>query len=289
MTILSVQSQVVYGHVGNRASVFPLERMGFEVWPMNTVQFSNHTGYPQWKGMVFPGSHIAELWEGLSVLGCVSSCDAVLSGYMGSLDIGEAILDIVASLRKNNPHSLYCCDPVMGDYEGGLYVKPDIPLFFKDRVLPQASIIKPNQFEAELLSGVAIRGMDDARKACVILHAAGPAIILVTSLEVAPGPGDMISTLLSFGGQAYLARTPRFAFSTAPHGAGDLASALFLGNYLETADPLLSFERMASAVHKVFEATCAAQATGRVSELAIVGAQDAFVARERLFRAERIW
>ncbi|HWR11609.1 MAG TPA: pyridoxal kinase PdxY [Rectinemataceae bacterium] len=300
--VLSIQSHVVYGHVGNRASVFPLERMGVEVWPLNTVQFSNHTGYGHWKGQVFSGSHVAELWEGLDAMDCAPICDALLSGYMGTLDIGYAILDIVASIRKRNPLTLYCCDPVMGDYERGLYVQPGIPEFFRERALPEASIIKPNQFEAEILSGVAIRGMEDARRACDILHAKGPDIVLITSLEAIRGqdaafgaaardsetpetPGDHIRTLLSFGGGAYVIGTPRFSFPVPPHGAGDMASALFLGNYLETGDALLSFERMASAVHRIFEAT----SVDGSAELAIIRAQDAFAERQRLFPAEKVW
>lgn len=283
--VLSIQSHVVYGHVGNRASVFPLERMGVEVWPLNTVQFSNHTGYGHWKGQVFPGSHIAELWEGLEALGRASACDALLSGYLGALDVGEAILDIVASIRKSNPKMLYCCDPVMGDYERGLYVKPGIPEFFRDRALREASIIKPNQFEAEVLSGVAIRGMEDARRACAILHEKGPGIILITSIDAIRYSGDQICTLLSLGDHAYVIRTPRFPFPVPPHGAGDMASALFLGHYLETGDAVLSLERMAGAVHAVFKATKAQDSV----ELAIVEAQDAFAERKSLFHADKIW
>ncbi len=285
MKVLSVQSHVVYGRVGNRAAVFPLERMGIDVWPLNTVQLSNHTGYGQSKGTVFTGSHIAELWKGLETLGCASDCAAVLSGYLGGPDIGEAILGIVASIRERNPSALYCCDPVMGDYERGIYVRPGIPEFFRNEALRLSSIIKPNQFEAELLSGIRIDGVDAARRACSSLHAAGPAMILLTSLDALPGPGDQISTLLSLSGEAYVVRTPRFSFPLPPHGAGDMASALFLGYYLKTRDSLAAFELTADAVHRVFEATFSA----RSRELEILKAQSAFAGGERMFRAERVW
>jgi len=284
-SVLSIQSHVVYGHVGNSASVFPLQRMGFEVWPINTVQFSNHPGYGFWKGAVFPGAHIADLWKGLEDLGRASSCDALLSGYLGSLETGEAILDIVAALKKSNQDAVYCCDPVMGDSERGLYVKRGIPEFFARKALREASIIKPNLFEAETLSGMKIGGLDEARKACSILHGMGPSIILITSLGGTTLPAPTIGTLLSFGDRAYLVRTPLYSFPVTPHGGGDLASALFLGNYLETQDPVLSLERMASAVHRVFEMTSERNSP----ELAIVAAQDAFPSKESLFRAERIW
>ncbi|MGB4587442.1 MAG: pyridoxal kinase PdxY [Rectinemataceae bacterium] len=284
-TVLSIQSHVVYGHVGNSASVFPLQRMGFEVWPINTVQFSNHPGYGAWKGRVFPGDHVADLWKGLEELGPASACDAVLSGYLGSMEVGEAILDIVAALKSLNPGAVYCCDPVMGDSERGLYVRQDIPEFFATRALREASIIKPNLFEAEALSGMPIGGLDEARKALSILHAKGPSIILITSFGNEGPPEPTTGTILSFGDEAYLVRTPLYAFPRTPHGGGDLACALFLGNYLETQDPILSLERMACAVHKVFELT----SENRSPELAIIAAQDAFPSKERLFRAERIW
>ena len=285
MKILSIQSHVVYGHVGNRAAVFPLERMGIEVWPLNTVQLSSHTGYGQSKGMIFPRSHIAELWDGLEAIGCASSCDAVLSGYLGSPEIGGAILEILAAIRKKNPSVLYCCDPVMGDYERGLYVKPEIPVFFRNEALRLSSIIKPNQFEAELLSGITIDSVDAARLACSALHSMGPGMILLTSLDAIPGPGDRISTVLSMRGEAYVVRTPRFAFPVPPHGAGDMASALFLGYYLKSRDPVAAFEKTANAVHRVFEATFSAQSR----ELCILEAQDVFAGEESMFRAERIW
>ncbi|MDP2791957.1 MAG: pyridoxal kinase PdxY [Rectinemataceae bacterium] len=284
-SILSIQSQVVYGHVGNSAAVFPLQRMGYEVLPVNTVQFSNHPGYGRWKGMVFPGSHIAELWQGLEELGSASSCDAVLSGYLGSLETGEAILHIVADVKRTNSEALYCCDPVMGDSERGLYVRQGIPEFFAHKALREASIIKPNLYEAEVLSGLKIEGLGGARKACSILHGMGPSIVLITSYGSSALPSTTIATLLSFGEEAYLVQTPRFAFPLTPHGGGDLVSALFIGNYLETQDPVLSLERMASAVHRVFELTFESHA----QELAIIAAQDAFSSRQSLFRAERIW
>lgn len=284
-SVLSIQSHVVYGHVGNSASVFPLQRMGFEVLPVNTVQFSNHPGYGTWKGMVFPGSHIADLWKGVEDLGRASTCDAVLSGYLGSVETGEAILDIVAALKKANPEALYCCDPVMGDSERGLYVKQGIPEFFAEKALREASIIKPNLFEAEVLSGSRIAGPGEARKACSILHGMGPSIVLITSFGASTLPTPTIGTLLSFDDAAYLVKTPLYAFPATPHGGGDLASALFLGNYLATKDPILSLERMASAVHRVFETT----SKGSSPELAIIASQDAFPSKERLFRAERIW
>ena len=289
--IISIQSHVVFGHVGNRAAVFPLERMGVEVLPLNTVQFSNHPGYGSWKGSFFPGSHIAEIWQGIVDIGAADRCDAVLSGYIGSSEVGRAIVDIVESLRKAGKPGVFCCDPVMGDYEEGLYVKPDIPSFYAHEALPRASIVKPNQFEAELLSGIPIRSLSSARQACSILHDKGPGIVLITSVDALDGSDGSICSILSLrdkntgNEKGYSIKSPRFNFAVPPHGAGDLTCALFLGYYLESTDPCVAFERTMTAVHKVFEHTNASQ--GR--ELEIVASQDAFALRDVQFPCSCLW
>ena len=127
MNILSIQSHVAYGHVGNASAVFPMQRLGVEVWPIHTVQFSNHTGYGAWKGRVFDGPAIEELVDGIAERGVLPRCDGVLSGYMGSADIGNAILSAVARVRAANPEALYCCDPVIGDVGRGVFVRPGHP------------------------------------------------------------------------------------------------------------------------------------------------------------------
>src|SRR5450759_4301784 len=122
MNLLSIQSHVAYGHVGNAAAVFPLQRMGVEVWPLHTVQFSYHTGYGNWQGRVFDAGMIRELVAGIAQRGVLGTCDGVLSGYMGGADIGSAILDCVASVKRANPAARYACDPVIGDVGRGVFV-----------------------------------------------------------------------------------------------------------------------------------------------------------------------
>ncbi len=286
MAILSIQSHVVYGHVGNRSAVFPLERMGFEVWPINTVQFSNHTGYGAWRGEIFPGSHIDEIWQGVRERGVVGECEAVLSGYLGNAAIGWSIKKALADVRVANPGALYCCDPVMGDYGRGVYVRPDIPAFLKNEALPVADIVTPNLFEAELLSGISIGSEKEAEKACAVIHGCGPRIILITSFKPAgasgmPDQDSTISMLLSVAGKLFRVTTPQLSFGQLPNGAGDLGSALFLGHYLRTRDALAAFEAMTEGVFSVFEATHAAGSR----ELRIVQCQEAFVTELRRFKA----
>lgn len=284
MAILSIQSHVAYGHVGNRSAVFPLERLGFEVWPINTVQFSNHTGYGAWKGEVFTPEHIDLVWNGMKERGAAADCEAVLSGYMGDPGIGESVLRALADVRAANPGALYCCDPVMGDYGRGFFVRPGIPEFMKSRAIPAADLIKPNQFEAEALTGMTIRTLADARKACSILHDMGPGLVLLTSFKPESGEDGYISMLLSDRGTLYRVRTPELPLVPAPNGAGDLVSALFLGQYLKTGNPQAALELMADSVYSVFERSFADGSR----ELRLVQSQDSFVSGGRRFAAEAL-
>ncbi|WP_288710001.1 pyridoxal kinase, partial [uncultured Serratia sp.] len=120
--ILSIQSHVVFGHAGNSAAEFPMRRMGVNVWPLNTVQFSNHTQYGQWTGCVMPASHLSEIAQGIAKIDQLKRCDAVLSGYIGSPEQGDHILAIVRQVKQANPNAWYFCDPVMGHPEKGCIV-----------------------------------------------------------------------------------------------------------------------------------------------------------------------
>ena len=165
MAILSIQSHVAFGHVGNRAAVFPLERIGCEVWPMHTVQFSNHTGYDTWTGEIFTAGHLALVWSGLKARGCAAQCEAVLSGYLGSVEVGHFIMQTVDEIKAVHPEALYCCDPVMGDYGKGLFVDGGISTFISGQANHAADTVPPNRFEAEEISGSVITSIDDAKRA----------------------------------------------------------------------------------------------------------------------------
>ncbi len=185
------------GMWGNASAVFPLQRLGVEVWPIHTVQFSNHTGYGAWRGQVFDAAVIGELIEGIEDRGRLVACDGVLSGYMGSAEIGAAILDAVGRVRAANPRADYCCDPVIGDVGRGVFVRPGIPEFMRDAAVPAADIVTPNQFELELITSTSIATRADALSACARLHGMGPKVILVTSLHTQETPADSIDLLAS--------------------------------------------------------------------------------------------
>lgn len=286
--ILSIQSWVSYGHVGNAAAVFPLQRMGYEVWAVNTVQFSNHTGYGVWKGMILPPDHLNEVVQGIADRGVLGECDAVLSGYMGSGGTAEAILSALAKVRELNPKALYCCDPVIGDEGRGIFVRPEIPGVFKEQVLPQADIITPNQFELEVLTHQEVKTLSDILKAVHILrqqiHQDGPRIVIVTSMLHEGAPADSIETLAVSDEGAWLVSTPRIPLDPPRNGTGDAIAALFLGHYLKTQNIESSLENAVSALYNLLELTH--QMNTR--EIQLVAAQDEYTKPSKLFKAEKL-
>jgi pyridoxine kinase len=281
MAILSIQSHVAYGNVGNRAAVFPLELLGFDVWPINTVQFSNHTGYPSWRGEVFPAEHLRNVWTGIRDLGVLPRCEAVLSGYVGEAGIGQVILEAVGDVKASSPGALYCCDPVMGDTDGGLYVRGGVVDFMRGEALPRADIVTPNLFEAGILAGMAIQGTKDAHEALGRIHDLGPSIILVTSFKPPELRKDRVASLLSDGSRTWIIVTEELAMSPMPNGGGDLAAALFLGHYLRLRDAPSALELAVDSLFSVFEET--RRSASR--ELRIIASRDAILSPGRRFKA----
>ena len=269
MNILSIQSSVAYGHVGNSAAVFPLQRLGFSIWPVNTVHFSNHTGYGDWRGPVLPAEDVANVVRGIEDRGVLPDCDAVLSGYVGDASLGRVVLDAVARVKAANPRAIYCCDPVMGDTGRGFFVRPGIPEFMRDEAVPAADVVTPNQFELEFLAGRAIDTLDDALAAADGVRALGPELVLVTSLVRRGAPAGTIEMLAASAEGAWLVETPLLPLSV--NGAGDVTSALFLAHLLRGSRPEDALSKTASSVHAVLEETHRAHAR----EIRLVDAQDA--------------
>jgi pyridoxine kinase len=280
VNILSVQSHVAYGHVGNSAAVFALQRAGCEVWPVHTVQFSNHTGYGGWKGEVFSAGMIDAMVEGIAERGVLASCDGVLSGYVGSVEIGTAILRAVGRVKAANPGAVYCCDPVIGNRRRGVFVQKGVPEFFRERAVPLAQIITPNHFELDRLVGDDSVEMAQVVSAIGLLHVRGPAAILVTSVEVNETPPNHIDVVASDGDAQYLVRTPKLA---APgNGAGDVIAALFQFHYLRSGSVAEALAWSTSSVFGLLNRSHDA------AEIALVAAQDELVAPSEMFVPERI-
>jgi pyridoxine kinase len=280
VNILSLQSHVAYGHVGNSAAVFALQRLGVEVWPIHTVQFSNHTGYATARGRAFDAAHIHELMLGLRERDVLRKCDGVLSGYVGSAEVGAAILDAVAEVKRANPRALYCCDPVIGDVERGAFVKPEVADFMRARAVPGADIVTPNHFELEQVTGHAARSLPDALAAIDALRKLGPKTVLVTSLLTDETPADAIDLAACDEADRHRLRTPKLP--VAAHGAGDTIAALFLAHYLRTGSAAEAMSRAAASIFGILKRTAA---TGG-NEMALIEAQDELVNPSTMFRAE---
>jgi len=278
-TVLSVQSWVACGNVGNTAALFPLQRLGCETWCLNTVVFSNHTGYGKWRGETVPASEIATLFEGIAELGVLSRCDAVLSGYLGEAETGPVLLDIVARIKKANPRALFCCDPVMGDVGLGYYVRAGIPEFFRDRAMARADVITPNRFELEWLSGGPVRSLAEACDAVAALRQLGPRIVLATSLETA---ADYVAVVAAGPDGVWAVETPRLPIEAT--GCGDAVAALFLGWLLKGKSVPDALATTIGAIYGVIEATIHAGG----GELALVAAQEELVSPNRQMAVQRL-
>ncbi|HUI18409.1 MAG TPA: pyridoxal kinase PdxY [Alphaproteobacteria bacterium] len=282
MNVLSIQSSVVFGHVGNSAARLALERLGHEVWPIDTVTLAHHPGYGGWHGRVMTPAELAALLEGLAECEAFKRCSAVLSGYLGEASLGAGLLDAVRRVKAANARALYACDPVMGDSVKGLYVRPGIPEFFRDHALALADILLPNAFELGRLAGRDTDNVDTALAAARSLLERGPRLIVVKGLRRGSGKRIRIATLAVARKTAWTVECP--AAPSLAHGAGDCFGALFLGHYLKQRSVRLALEHAVAAVHAVMVRTAALGG----SELALVEAQDALLAPKRLFKAARI-
>jgi len=281
-TILSIQSSVAYGHVGNSAATFPLMRIGVEVWPVITVHFSNHTGYGAWRGPLLSAQDVADVVRGIDERGVLGRVDAVLSGYQGAEEVGAEVLRTVELVRQRNPRAVYCCDPVIGDVGRGVYVRSGIPEFMRDQVVPRAQIVTPNHFELDLLTGRETNTVAEVLEAADALRATGPDVVLVTSTVLAGGNPDEILMLVDTAEGAWQVTTPRLERSFT--GSGDLTAALFLAHYLEGDDAGVAMGRTADVVYSLLLATTEAGS----DELLLVQAQDQLVSPSHHFDVVRL-
>ncbi|MFP1905241.1 pyridoxal kinase PdxY [Lonsdalea quercina] len=283
--ILSIQSHVVFGHAGNSAAEFPMRRMGVNVWPLNTVQFSNHTQYGQWTGCVMPAEHLTEIVQGIGNIDRLKDCDAVLSGYIGSPEQGAHILDIVRQVKAANPNAIYFCDPVMGTPEKGCIVAPGVTDFHCHQSLLVSDAIAPNLPELELLSGHTVHNVDEAVSACRELCRRGPKLVLVKHLSRAAYRQDSFEMLLVTATEAWHISRPLVDFGEKqPVGVGDLTSGLLLVNLLKGIALEKALEHTTAAVYEVMLMTSEMQQY----ELQLVAAQDGIARPRHHFQTVRL-
>jgi pyridoxine kinase len=280
MMILSFQSAVAHGHVGNSAAAFALQRLGFDLVRLDSVHFSNHPGHGRFTGRVVPADELDRLVNGLDALGVPAQLDAVVSGYLGEAQSARPLARLVKAMKAARPGALYLCDPVMGDDGGGLYVAPEV-VDAMAQLLGLADIITPNRFELETLSGMPARTLDQARAAARTLRGKGPGLVVTTSLSLGP---DSLSCLLDSAQGAWLVTTPRIDFAIPPNGAGDLLSALLLARLARGENAPDALAAAVSSVHGVLSETHRLNRR----EMALAQAQEQLVAPTRLFKAEKL-
>jgi pyridoxine kinase len=282
MTVISIQSQVAYGHVGNSAAVFPMQMHGIDVIAVPTTLLSNRPGYPTIRGRVLDAELVADLLRGIEERGAVDGCRMILSGYLGSAEIAAVVADFVARARARNPSLLYCCDPVLGDRDRGLFVQAAIPPLVRDRLCPLADILTPNHFEFEYLVGASANTSAQIIAQAQTLLARGPSTVVVTSTELSDTPADEIETLAVERSQGWRVRTPRLPIN--PSGTGDLFAALFAAARVQGADTRDALGHAASAIFAVLERT----AVSGTEEMRIVESAEQLVHPSRRFDAVAI-
>ena len=259
MTVISIQSQVAFGHVGSSAAVFPMQMHGIDVVAVPTTLLSNRPGYPSIRGRVLDAELVADLLRGVEERGAVETCDMILSGYLGTGEISAVVADFVARAKTRNPKLTYCCDPVLGDRDRGLFVAADIPPLVRDRLCPLANIITPNHFEFEWLCGAKATTSAQVIGAAQALMASGPSTIVVTSAELKDTLDGEIETVAiersSEGIKAWRAGTPKLPIS--PSGTGDLFAALFVAARVRGSNTPDALGHAVSAIFAVLERTAA--------------------------------
>jgi pyridoxine kinase len=279
VSIISLQSSVAYGHVGNSAAVFALRRLGCDVWPIDTVRVSNHPGYGRFRGRRIPTDEAEEIVLGLADVGVLADATGVLSGYLGSAAMGEVLTKLVERVCQGKPQARVCLDPVMGDHGRGLYVEYDLVDFFRGRGLALANVLTPNHFELEVLAGRPLPDVAAVIAASGILLQSGPDIVVVTSVPSGP---DSLATLAIEPDAVWQVTTPRIDHLA--RGAGDLLAALFFAHHLAGQPTETALARAVASVFAVIAATAAAGSR----ELRLVAAQDALPQPPELFPSIRI-
>jgi pyridoxine kinase len=280
--VLSIQSAVAYGHVGNSAAVFPLQRIGVEVMPVHTVNFSNHTGYGAWRGPLIAPDDVREVITGIEERGAFPQIDVILSGYQGSEGIADVILDAVARIKAANPAAIYACDPVMGNAASGCFVAPAIPVLLRERVVPAADLITPNQFELGYLTGTEPGTLESTLAAVDLARAMGPRTVLVTSVERPDREQGTLEMLAVDDDGAWIVTTPQLPMKA--NGSGDVTAALFTAHYRRTGDAADALARTASSVFDLLTTTL----ESGERELQLVESQEAYAHPRLQFAVQQV-
>lgn len=272
--VLSIQSHVTYGYAGNKAATFPMQKLGVEVSPIHTVQLSNHTQYDTFKGSFFKASDIQDVIDGLRCNDILSKHDAILSGYIGDGDIAKVIADAVIDLKKINKDTIYCCDPVFGDFcdnnLGHIFATKEHPGIFLKYLLPIADIITPNLFELSTLSDTKISNYEDISKACnnlITKTGNNKQTIVITSTSFDP---SMTGVAIFEQGKLQYIESPKYNVKPKVSGSGDITAAMFLSYRLKGVSTAESLSKIIKSLDKIFKTTSDLDS----DELALIQSQE---------------
>lgn len=265
--VISIQSQVVHGHVGNSAAVFPMQARGIDVAAVPTTLLSNHPHYPTMYGQVLEPGLVADLLRCVEDRGWIDSGAILLTGYLGSVAIAEVVIDFIARAQRRNPNLIYVCDPVMGDDDLGIFAAPGLPEIFRDRLVPAASVITPNQFELELLTGAKARSVAALREAARALSANGTGAIIVTGVALDDTPPDHTETVLCLADTLHRVPNPRLPIR--PSGTGDLFAALLVAELCNGSSLATSVNAASQYIFAILQRTLIA----RSKEMLIVATE----------------
>ncbi|KAH8302230.1 hypothetical protein KR044_004258, partial [Drosophila immigrans] len=291
--VLSIQSHVVHGYVGNKMATYPLQLLGFDVDPLNSVQFSNHTGYKCFKGPISTEAELATIFEGLQENELLGQYTHLLTGYIGNPLFLRQVGIILKAIRQANPNLIFVCDPVMGD-NGKMYVPKELLPVYRDEIIPLADIITPNQYEVELLTGKEVRSEADVWLAMDWFHERNIKTVVISSSDLGE-PCTLRAFLSQQGGTRLSMDIPKQGgkdlFFT---GTGDLFAALFLAHSNGGADVTVAFEKTIATLQAVIKRTVislpatgeAVQASQR--ELKLVQSKREIENPEVLLKAKRV-
>lgn len=280
--ILTIQSHVVYGHAGNAAAVFPMQRLGHQVSVLNLLQYSNHTGHGTWGGKAISEEELRDVFRGLKEMGALNSLDCIVSGYIGSVEQAHAIYDFVQEVKTLAPQVIYCCDPVIGDDRPGLYVKPEIAAFHRSHLVPLANWITPNRFELSQLVNQPLSTIQEIIEACKSLFNQNKQGILATSIA---NESHKTGLLLTTKESIYHCETPKYDLIRTVHGTGDTATAIFLGNLFNGESPEKAMEKTANALHAITQYSFQKQLT----ELGIIACQEYIACPDNQFKCKTLF
>jgi pyridoxine kinase len=281
MNILSIQSHVVYGHVGHQASTFPLQRLGHEVWALPTVLYSNHLAHPSFTGRKLEPRLIEELIEGLRKLDFLGRIDTVLTGYLGDAPTVPVVIAALEAARAKKPEVVFACDPVMGD-DGALYVSKELAQAIDKELVPRADILFPNIFELQHLSGLPVTGLKDVRPAMEALRKKTRRALIVATGIPDETHRELITALALDDSGLWQAKAKRHDMGAS--GNGDCFAALFLGRYLGHRDLPTALGNAVEGMSLIAALTAATKA----DELKIIESQERWAPLDAEKSAEKI-